>query len=121
MAHLYPNSEFIGIDMANVFHTENKPVNASFKIMNAGTGIEFEDESFDFVFQRFLVMGFPTDQYILSIKEMKRILKPEGAIEILEMVNNYNNGGPAFNNISLWSRLSPPPLLFIQYDTNHHE
>ncbi|KAI7868679.1 S-adenosyl-L-methionine-dependent methyltransferase [Mucor mucedo] len=104
MARLYPNSEFIGIDMADVFYTQDKPANASFKIMNAGTGMDFEDASFDFVFQRFLVMGFPTEQYLLSIKEMKRILKPEGSIELLELVNHYNNAGPAFKNISDWSK-----------------
>lgn len=104
MARLYPNSKFIGIDMADVFYTQDKPENASFKIMNAGTGIDYENESFDFVFQRFLVMGFPTEQYILSIKEMKRILKPGGAIELLELVNDYNNAGPAFKNINLWSK-----------------
>ena len=104
MARLYPNSEFIGIDMAEVFVTQDKPVNASFKVMNAGTGMEFEDESFDFVFQRFLVMGFPLEQYLLSVKEMKRILKPEGAIETLELVNEYKNAGPAFKNINTWSK-----------------
>jgi len=106
MARLYPNSEFIGIDMADVFITEDIPSNAKFQLLNAGTGLDyFEDESFDFVFQRFLVMGFPTDQYIRSVEEMKRILKPGGAIEILELVNEYKNAGPAFKNINLWSKL----------------
>lgn len=104
MARLYPNSEFIGIDMADVFVTKDKPENATFTIMNAGTGLDFEDESFDFVFQRFLVMGFPIEQYLLSVKEMKRILKPGGAIEVLELVNDYKNAGPAFKNINNWSK-----------------
>lgn len=104
MARLYPNSEFVGIDMADVFVTEDKPENVTFKIMNAGTGLEFEDESFDFVFQRFLVMGFSTNQYILSVKEMKRILKEGGCIEILELVNSYINASPAFVNINNWSK-----------------
>lgn len=112
MAHLYPNSEFVGIDMADVFVTEDIPSNAKFQILNAGTGLNyFEDESFDFVFQRFLVMGFPTDQYIRSVEEMKRILKPGGSIEILELVNEYKNAGPAFKNINLWSKCL---LCFMQ-------
>ncbi|GAA5812060.1 hypothetical protein MFLAVUS_005509 [Mucor flavus] len=102
MARLYPNSEFIGIDMADVFVTKDKPDNVTFRIMNAGTGLDFEDESFDFVYQRFLVMGFPTDQYILSVKEIKRILKPCGYLEIIELVNDYKNAGPAFKNINKW-------------------
>ncbi|KAI9475491.1 MAG: S-adenosyl-L-methionine-dependent methyltransferase [Benjaminiella poitrasii] len=104
MARLYPNSEFIGIDMADVFVTDQAPSNVTFKIVNAGTtGLaQFEDGSFDFVFQRFLVMGFPLDQYLWSIQEMKRILKPDGAIEILELVNEYKHGGPAFKKINTW-------------------
>lgn len=104
MARLYPNSQFIGIDMADVFVTDNLPPNVSFQILNAGTGLDyFEDESFDFVFQRFLVMGFSTEQYIRSVQEMKRILKKSGVIEVLELVNDYKNAGPAFKNINLWS------------------
>ncbi|KAI7900921.1 S-adenosyl-L-methionine-dependent methyltransferase [Cokeromyces recurvatus] len=104
MARLYPNSEFIGIDMADVFINQDLPSNVTFKILNAGTtGLsQFEDDSFDFVFQRFLVMGFPLDQYLWSIQEMKRILKPGGSIEILELVNEYKNGGPAFKNMNTW-------------------
>ncbi|KAG1440166.1 hypothetical protein G6F56_012027 [Rhizopus delemar] len=102
MAKFYPRSEFVGIDMADVFVTENKPSNVTFKVANAGIGFEFEDESFDFVFQRFLVMGFPTEQYLYSIKEIKRILKPEGYIEILELINDYREGGPALTKISSW-------------------
>lgn len=104
MARMYPNSQFIGIDMADVFVTEDKPPNVTFMIMNAGTGLEFEDEYFDFVFQRFLVMGFSKEQYLLSVKEMKRILKSGGFIEVLELVNEYKNAGPAFKNINTWSK-----------------
>ncbi|CAO3584727.1 unnamed protein product [Absidia cylindrospora] len=102
MAMLYPNSKFIGIDMADVFVREDLPSNAEFRIVNAANGLPFDDESFDFVFQRFLVMGFPTDKYIQSIKEIKRVLKAEGAIEILELVNDYIDPSPALAKISSW-------------------
>ncbi|KAI9496042.1 S-adenosyl-L-methionine-dependent methyltransferase [Zychaea mexicana] len=104
MAALYPNSQFIGIDMADVFVTKDLPSNVTFKQMNAGTGLDFEDASFDFVFQRFLVMGLSVDQYSSSVAEIKRVLKPEGAIEILELINDYSNPSPAFARIGLWSR-----------------
>ena len=106
MGALYPNSEFVGIDMADVFVTQNAPANVSFKQMNAGTGLQFEDETFDFVYQRFLVMGLSVDQYSSSVAEMKRVLKPGGAIEILELVNDYTNASPAFAKIGSWSELS---------------
>ncbi|KAG0766676.1 hypothetical protein G6F57_003806 [Rhizopus arrhizus] len=102
MARLYPKSKFVGIDMANVFITKNMPSNVTFKIANAGTRLEFEDQSFDFVFQRFLVMGLTTDQYLGSIHEMKRILKEGGSIEILELINDYQNRGPFLDKICSW-------------------
>ncbi|KAI9305782.1 S-adenosyl-L-methionine-dependent methyltransferase [Cunninghamella echinulata] len=102
MARLYPNSKFIGIDMANVFATNDLPPNLEFKIINAVNGLPFEDESFHFVFQRFLVMGFPTDQYKNSIQELKRVLKKGGVIEILELVNDYKNAPPSLVKISSW-------------------
>lgn len=104
MAKLYPNSEFIAIDMADIFLTQDIPHNVTFKQMNAGVGLDFEDESFDFVFQRFLVMGFPTDQYLLSIQEMKRLLKPGGAIEILELINKFENASLAFDRFCSWGK-----------------
>lgn len=107
MAKLYPNSQFVGIDMADVFVTENMPSNVTFKIMNAGSGLDFEQDSFDFVFQRFLVMGLSVEQYVKSVHEMKRVLKPDGAIEILELVNEFNNATPAFKKIGAWSKYNP--------------
>lgn len=101
---MYPNSQFVGIDMADVFVTADLPPNVTFKIMNAGVGLEFESGSFDFVFQRFLVMGLPSDKYVHSVKEMKRVLRAGGAIEILELVNDYLNASPAFTQISAWSK-----------------
>ncbi|KAL0074839.1 S-adenosyl-L-methionine-dependent methyltransferase [Phycomyces blakesleeanus] len=102
MARLYPKSEFVAIDMADVFVMDNKPPNVTFQISNAASGLMFEDNTFDFVFQRYLVMGFTIEQYKQSIKEIKRILKPEGIIEVLELVIDYIDAGPAFQQIGTW-------------------
>ncbi|KAI9282562.1 S-adenosyl-L-methionine-dependent methyltransferase, partial [Sporodiniella umbellata] len=115
MARSYPRSKFVGIDMADVFVSKNQPSNVTFMIANAGTKLDFESSAFDFVFQRFLVMGFPTEQYLSSIKEIQRVLKPGGSIEILELINNYEGGGPALSQISEWSKVfRHQKPLFIQ-------
>ncbi|KAI8979936.1 S-adenosyl-L-methionine-dependent methyltransferase [Pilobolus umbonatus] len=102
MARKYPNSQFVAIDMADVFVTDNQPSNVTFMKMNAGNGLKFKDESFGFVYQRFLVMGFTTDQYKKALDEIKRILVPGGYIEILELINTYTNAGPALKSINKW-------------------
>ncbi|EIE82230.1 hypothetical protein RO3G_06935 [Rhizopus delemar RA 99-880] len=116
MARLYPKSKFVGIDMANVFITKNMPSNVTFKIANAGTRLEFEDQSFDFVFQRFLVMGLTTEQYLGSIHEMKRVLKEGGSIEILELISDYQNRGPFLDKICSWTNKIPNYLLNTGYN-----
>ncbi|KAI7868757.1 S-adenosyl-L-methionine-dependent methyltransferase [Spinellus fusiger] len=102
MARDYPNSQFVAIDMADVFVTENLPPNVTFHVSNAGNGLMFEDNSFDFVFQRYLVMGFSVQQYKKSIQEMKRVLKPSGRMEVLEFVVDYIDGGPALQQVTDW-------------------
>ncbi|KAI8070393.1 S-adenosyl-L-methionine-dependent methyltransferase [Gongronella butleri] len=102
MARLYPKSTFVAIDMADVFVHDEMPDNVTFQIVNACKGLPFDDASFDFVFQRFLVMGFSTDQYKQSIKELHRVLRVDGYIEILELVNNYDLPSPALSQVSLW-------------------
>lgn len=104
MAKKYPKSHFIGIDITANFPLVEAHDNLSFQVINAGTGLPFSDGEFDYVFQRFLVMGFSVEQYRLVIKEISRVLKPGGTIEILEMVSKYNDAGPWFQKIGNWSK-----------------
>ncbi|CAO3662825.1 unnamed protein product [Umbelopsis vinacea] len=102
MAKKYPKSQFIGIDITNDFPLDESLDNLSFQTINAGQGLPFSDNEFDYVFQRFLVMGFSSEQYRFVIDEIKRVLKPGGTVEILEMVSEYNDAGPSFQNIGVW-------------------
>ena len=104
MAKKYPKSQFIGIDITNDFPLDESLDNLSFQTINAGQGLPFSDNEFDYVFQRFLVMGFSSEQYRFVIDEIKRVLKPGGTVEILEMVSEYNDAGPSFQNIGVWSK-----------------
>jgi ubiquinone/menaquinone biosynthesis C-methylase UbiE len=103
MARKYPKSQFIGIDITANFRQDETLQNVSYQVINAGTGLPFSDDAFDYVFQRFLVMGFSVEQYRLVINEIMRVLKPGGTIEILEMVSKYNDAGPWFQTIGEWS------------------
>ncbi|KAJ2959786.1 hypothetical protein NQZ79_g4750 [Umbelopsis isabellina] len=102
MAKCYPNSQFVGLDISDNFSREESLDNLIFDLANAGHGLPFEDNEFDYVFQRFLVMGLPVAQYTFVVDEIKRVLKPGGTVEILEMVSSYNNPSPAFVNIGHW-------------------
>lgn len=113
MAQKYPKSQFIGIDISNNFPHTDSLDNLSFQTINAGQGLPFADNEFAYVFQRFLVMGFSVEQYRSVIDEIKRILKPGGTIEILEMVSEYNDAGPSFQKIGKWSKYGLVSVMLI--------
>ncbi|CAG8772121.1 7367_t:CDS:2, partial [Gigaspora margarita] len=80
----YPNVEVIGLDISSHQPEYIKPKNFSFVKANVFEGIPFEDNTFDFVFQRFLVFGYPEDKWPHVINELVRVLKPGGFIELCE-------------------------------------
>ncbi|KAG1137239.1 hypothetical protein G6F37_010947 [Rhizopus arrhizus] len=78
MATEYPNSEFTGIDMSDVFPNNIRPANVTFQIANVLEPLPFEDDTFDFVNFSLFILALKKDQWIPVMKEVKRILKPGG-------------------------------------------
>ncbi|CAG8468730.1 11171_t:CDS:2 [Dentiscutata erythropus] len=95
MAANYPKSKFIGIDISPVQSEENKPPNVEFIKANVLERLPFDDNTFDFIFQRFLTGGIPTDKWPSVINELVRILKPGGYLELAENDIYYTSMGPA--------------------------
>ncbi|RUS16232.1 S-adenosyl-L-methionine-dependent methyltransferase [Endogone sp. FLAS-F59071] len=79
----YPNSTFVGTDIAASFPIDIHPSNVSF--FNADTTVElpFPDETFDYVFQRMLTLAFSVDAWESAIKELIRVTKPGGFVELV--------------------------------------
>ncbi|CAG8458865.1 2383_t:CDS:2 [Paraglomus occultum] len=85
LAKEYPNSCFIGIDIAPVNITGEKPSNVEFIEYNVLDGLPFESNSFDYVFARALVSVYTRSQWTeLAIPEYTRIIKPGGWLELME-------------------------------------
>ncbi|RUP48898.1 S-adenosyl-L-methionine-dependent methyltransferase [Jimgerdemannia flammicorona] len=87
MAVDYPNSTFTGIDMAEVFPVDpdDIPPNARFMIANTLKGLPFPDETFDYVFQRFMVLSFTPQDWKFAVNEIVRLTKPGGWVELFEL------------------------------------
>ena len=82
MATNYPNAEFTGIDISPIQSSQVKPENFTFIQANLLDGLPFEDDSFDFVFQRLFVSSIPKDKWLPVINELTRVLKPGGYLEV---------------------------------------
>jgi ubiquinone/menaquinone biosynthesis C-methylase UbiE len=61
MGETYPRSKFYGIDASCSFPEEIKPANVEFVIGNIAKEIPYEENFFDFIHQRLLILGL-TDQ-----------------------------------------------------------
>lgn len=83
MARLYPNSDFTGTDISNTFISSilNAPTNCNFQIADT-TKLPFENNTFDYVFQRFQASCFRVDEWPNALRELIRVTKPGGWVEL---------------------------------------
>ncbi|RUS18723.1 S-adenosyl-L-methionine-dependent methyltransferase [Endogone sp. FLAS-F59071] len=99
MAETYPNSTFVGTDIADVFPRNGVPSNASFQQLNTLDGLPFPDANFDYVFQRFLLLALTPADWAVAVREMVRVTKPGGWVEFFEFVTRWEQPPP---DTSLW-------------------
>src|SRR2546423_15641862 len=84
MATEYPNAEFYGVDISAIFPTEIHPQNVEFRQLNVLNGLPWPDEHFDFVYQRFMLFSFTVEQWNNVIKEILRVTKKGGWLELFD-------------------------------------
>ncbi|RUS27818.1 hypothetical protein BC938DRAFT_482692 [Jimgerdemannia flammicorona] len=96
MATDFPNSKFTGIDTGAFLPKSSAPLpaNCEFQASNAAERLPFENEMFDYIFQRHMVASYDTDQWRKVTEEMFRVTKPGGFVEIVELdVGKIVGGG----------------------------
>ena len=86
LAKEFPNSTFTGTDITNVFMASEPraPSNCTFLEADTLKGLPFDDNTFDFVFQRLNVTCFKQTEWPVVLREMVRVAKPGGYIESSE-------------------------------------
>ncbi|KAI8376460.1 S-adenosyl-L-methionine-dependent methyltransferase [Radiomyces spectabilis] len=84
MATEYPCSNFIGVDMCDIFPTNIRPSNVSFQVANVLERLPFPDNTFDFVNMRLFIIALRKEQWPTVIKELYRVLKPGGYLQSVE-------------------------------------
>ncbi|CAG8615258.1 3281_t:CDS:2, partial [Ambispora gerdemannii] len=100
MANEYPASTFVGVDLIEVATVDIRPSNAEFLQFNLLNGLPFPNETFDFVYQRFLWQAFTQNQWINLIDNFLRVTKTGGWIELMEVKPMICNPGPIAKKFS---------------------
>ncbi|RIA88889.1 S-adenosyl-L-methionine-dependent methyltransferase [Glomus cerebriforme] len=96
MSTNYPRSSFTGVDMSPIYPDDIKPRNLTFHMANVLEGLPFADNSFDFVYMRFMMTSFTEDDWQNKVvKELIRVCKPDGWVEFMEGDLIFNPEGPA--------------------------
>ena len=86
MATDFPNPSFTGVDISPVTPQGIKPKNVHFVQGNILDGLPFPDNSFDYVHQRLLILGIPSDKWQSVVNDIVRVLKPGGYLEVFEII-----------------------------------
>ncbi|KAF9901902.1 hypothetical protein BX616_002101 [Lobosporangium transversale] len=102
MANEFPDATITGIDISIVFPTTIIPSNCKFIQHNILNPLPFPDNTFDFVYQRLLVAGLTHENWIFVLKELERVTKPGGWIELVEIDGIGGNNGPCTAKIWNW-------------------
>ncbi|CAG8685036.1 10477_t:CDS:2, partial [Ambispora gerdemannii] len=101
MAKQYPNSMFVGIDISPIFPTEGLPLNVAFVENNVLDVLPYEDASFDFIHQKFMVCAYTGAQWEEKvIPEITRLTRPDGWVELVESDSYYTSDGNVANRLS---------------------
>ncbi|EPB91632.1 hypothetical protein HMPREF1544_01554 [Mucor circinelloides 1006PhL] len=109
MATEFPGSQFYGIDILANYPTTVKPANTFFcqyDILNP-KGLPYPDDYFDYIHMRQVYSCFSEQDWVTVMKEIKRLLKPGGYVELRDIDPMLRNMGPISYNF--FARF--PPLM----------
>lgn len=63
MAEAYKESKFHGIDCSAIFPDNIKPSNVEFAVANLAKPLPFEDNFFDYIYQRLVFLGLTSEDW----------------------------------------------------------
>jgi ubiquinone/menaquinone biosynthesis C-methylase UbiE len=112
MAMAFPSANVIGVDVkppalderasANP-NADVRPQNYTFVPGNLLEGLPFADRTFDYVHQRLLFTAIPHDRWPSVLRELIRVTRPGGWIELVDSIG-LANGGPNVEQLMVWIR-----------------
>ncbi|RGB38135.1 S-adenosyl-L-methionine-dependent methyltransferase [Rhizophagus diaphanus] len=129
----YQRSRYTGIDIAPTYPIHTKPHNVEFLQANILNGLPYADNTFDYVFCRFMIFAFTLKDWEFVIKELTRVCKVGGYVEFMEKDIQFWNEGNFTKKARSWfaeelrtkknveTIISPKILQFISETKNFSE
>ena len=102
MAMAFPGSRVMGLDLEQAPGTGPIPPNYSFVSGNVLQRLPIADHTFHYVHQRLLVAAIPKACWPAVIRELVRVAKPGGWIELTETGSFMVDSGPGMDRIFEW-------------------
>ena len=103
MAVQFPAATVYGFDLENLKASQPLPSNVRFIQGNLLDGLSFEDNAFDYVHQRLvLASAVPLLRWEPVMKELLRVTRPGGWLELAEVGVEVMNMGPRTREFLAW-------------------
>ena len=103
VAREYPHAHVYGIDLEYTpVPNMDAPPNYTFVPANILNGLPFTDGTFDYIHQRLLVAAIPAASWPAVIRELMRVARPGGWLELLEGGVTCPQAGPATQRLLAW-------------------
>src|SRR5579884_1077015 len=93
VGHQFPGALVVGFDL--VRGKPGAPPRYRHVRGNLLQGLPFQDGVFDFVHQRFLMAGIPVEAWPGAVRELVRVTRPGGWVELVENPTRLLGAGPA--------------------------
>jgi ubiquinone/menaquinone biosynthesis C-methylase UbiE len=102
MAKLFPHAQIVGVDIAFSSLPEPLPAGCVFTRANILEGLPFPDGQFTYTHQRLLVAAIPALHWPKVVRELVRVTRVGGWVELLEVGDVIQNAGPATRRLLTW-------------------
>ena len=108
-----PRARVIGLDVElPPQQRETVPPNYCWVQGNILQGLPFADGTFDLTHQRLLAAAIPAASWSVVVRELVRVTRVGGGIELVEGADQYERVGPAMQQLLLWVRTLGEQLGF---------
>ncbi|KAI7872928.1 S-adenosyl-L-methionine-dependent methyltransferase [Spinellus fusiger] len=82
----FPDAKYVGVDISGAI-PDYRAYNVTYEFGNIVKGLKYPDQSFDFINVRLLIYSLSVDEWHIALKEIRRLLKPEGCVQFMECQN----------------------------------